>query len=725
MKNAGILLFVSLLSFAVLGGVEALNVTAETNTVYVSSTGEDGNAGTEALPYRTLERALEKVENGGKIVLQDSVSIDAWTSHGKTVTVTGGSLDATDLTSLQINDNVTFVDVEILVHESEYICANGYTVVMGEGVSLSNAIDVFGGGDSGTRVAGMNLTLLSGRYKNVYGGSRRGTVDGDTHLTVGGTVNEGLDVSDHSLLKFFYGGGNADTITGSTYLTFGENARAIHLFGGSIGSGSTIGGNTNLTVTGGLSMSIYGANKGVTMQCDANTKITGGTFEQVFGGSESADLTGDVNLRVLGGTVTRRIYGGCYNETSSLSFSTSYSVNGNIGLTLGSGVSITYGYDGSDLSVYAHSRYGSNTSSENANLIFADQTIYERYVNGTLKLTAQDLAMKIFVGSLSVADAIHYYTYFAEENVITQTCAYHTGLSATATVNVDHNALAYTGEEITPVNVTYGDDWEYDPLNCSYKNNVEEGTATYTVGAENTLLTGTFEIRKAPTVLGGSVRLSTPAGLRFQSKVQEDLVDEGAIFGTLVIPKAVLGENALTCETASVCNIPQTKWATDSVKRNNPDVYEEGYVYFNAALTDIPEAYYGEVIVACSYAYLNGIYYYSAPIERSLAQVAAYALQDGYTQEALYTYVDTALSGETLSMESEIEVVEGEHYQLSITGNKGYVAVWQSSDESIAKVDKNGLVTGLEPGTVTVTAKIGNTVIECVVVVEGNWTGLY
>ena len=87
--------------------------------------------------------------------------------------------------------------------------------------------------------------------------------------------------------------------------------------------------------------------------------------------------------------------------------------------------------------------------------------------------------------------------------------------------------------------------------------------------------------------------------------------------------------------------------------------------------------------------------------------------------------MDTALNGETVSMESQVAVKEGLTYQLNLAGNKGYVAIWQSSDTYIATVDKNGKVKALRPGTITVTAKIGNTVVECIVVVKESWSGTY
>ena len=140
---------------------------------------------------------------------------------------------------------------------------------------------------------------------------------------------------------------------------------------------------------------------------------------------------------------------------------------------------------------------------------------------------------------------------------------------------------------------------------------------------------------------------------------------------------------------------------------------------------EIPAEHYDKVIVARSYVYLNGVYYYSAPIERSLAQVSAYAIQDGYTEEVLYTYVDTALRDETISMESSITIEEGAMYQLNLTGNKGYVAIWKTCKESIVSVDKNGCITALKEGTATVIAQIGNSVVECQIVVKQAWTEGY
>ena len=120
------------------------------------------------------------------------------------------------------------------------------------------------------------------------------------------------------------------------------------------------------------------------------------------------------------------------------------------------------------------------------------------------------------------------------------------------------------------------------------------------------------------------------------------MIAQGASFGTLVISKSALGENELTVETETVRDIPQTKWATDSVKENYPQTYEEGATY-----------------------------------------------------------------------------------KLNLTGNTGYVAIWKTCKESIVSVDKNGCITALKEGRATVIAQIGNSVVECQIVVKQSWTERY
>ena len=160
----------------------------------------------------------------------------------------------------------------------------------------------------------------------------------------------------------------------------------------------------------------------------------------------------------------------------------------------------------------------------------------------------------------------------------------------------------------------------------------------------------------------------------------------------------------------------------------NPGEYREGYEYFNAVLTGIPEAYYDAEIVARSYAYANGEYYYSETVTRSIAQVAALALEDGYKNSILYTYVDKASEDMVLELESEISLWEEmQEYQLTFTGNtKGYAVIWSSSDNDIVTVDENGYIrAGTKQGVAYVRVQLGSRIVECRVVVSRRWSKYY
>ena len=715
------------LAFGMLQPVEATAATA--TTYYVSSSGSDEGSGKSDSPYATLDKALTMAVNGDIISLKDTVKLDDWTAHGKTVTITGGGLDASGDSAVEINDSVTFTNMRWIVDSNAFVYANGYKTTIGENVSWSNEIRIFGGGQEGTTVASTDLTVLSGVYTHIYGGSYKGgTVTGDTNLTVGGTTNNSSAVDTaiekHTGKYYIFGGGHSSNkVQGSTNLVVKDSAKAVYVFGGSHGwaEQTSISKGTNITVSGGTMMGVYGGSQGANSGSGSKVCIEGGTIQQVFGGSEGFPLTGNVDLRIVGGTITRRVYGGCYNNYKVLEgWVTKYKVSGKISIEIGDNANIDFSSSEDDRGIFAFSRYKSALETD-TQIVFTGSEAYEKYKN---KL-GNDYSGASW--DLPGANDYHYYTYTANDNVLTQTCAYHDTLEATATLGLDENvSLQYTRNQITPATLAFSEDWEYDKPSIVYENNVEVGKATSSITAGKATATQSFIIVDTPTILGGSVRLSAPSGLRFQSKVNENLKDTGAKFGTLIIPKGVLGENELTANTALVENVKQEKWATDSVKKNNSDDYQDGYEYFNGVLTKIPETHYGTIIVARSYVYANGQYYYSDAIERSIAQVSAYALRDGYTNDILYDYVDKALEGATVSMTSKLTLIETETYQLALSGHKGYVAIWSSSNKDVATVDENGKITALEnEGTATITAKLGNLEVKCEVTVNQKWTGYY
>ena len=209
---------------------------------------------------------------------------------------------------------------------------------------------------------------------------------------------------------------------------------------------------------------------------------------------------------------------------------------------------------------------------------------------------------------------------------------------------------------------------------------------------------------------GGSVRKVDPNGLRFLSSVAKEY--ENAEVGTLMIPKIVLGNETLEHdEDLSYVEVVKTKWSNEAVAKMDGVEYDADRLYFNAVLSPVPAEFIGETIVARAYVKTEQGYVYGDPVERSIAQVAAAALQAGEedVNDVLLGYVDTALANKTLSMNVENSyMVAGTTKTLDILNDNDYLATWTSSNESVATVDKYGKVTAVAEGKATITAKLGS-----------------
>ncbi len=553
-----------------------LMVTGAIPILDISVLAEDGItlSSTESADYSDLNTAIQNTPDGGTITVKGTYNMPSgysWVSHGKSVTLTGGTFNTSNVSTLNIRDAITFKGTTLKWSNTVY--ANGNAVKVDSDVTVSVTVSAIYGGGNGTTVGSTSLTILSGNYSAIYGGSLNGTVAGDTNVYVGGNANSACDAASHSATHVIYGGGVRDTVKGNTNLTVADSMKANYIFGGSKGTGARIEGVAYLNAIGGTVMSIYGAGNDVDCVSNTVTTIAGGTFEQIFGGAQAAAVTGDVLLRVWGGTITRRIYGGCYNEATRSGFSvkwgSSRGVSGTIKLVLGSGAKVTFTYSDGDTAVFARSRYKSDVDGT-ALLYYSDPSAKSK-----IKTGAQDIGSKFIMGTVSFADNKsnpHVLSHSANGSVITESCSCGCGHSETATLKLSENAsLQYTGKEICPAFVEYSNGWMGEPLVISYENNVTPGAAKASAvyARESVSVSLNFDIwiplqEKALAVADGVIdgTLSLDSDLSFA-----DFTVSGAQL--LAISKAVedgriaLNGHALTDLDVKICDKAQLSAISD------------------------------------------------------------------------------------------------------------------------------------------------------------------
>ncbi len=375
---------------------------------YVSGTnGSADGTGSAVSPVNTVQKAFELAEDGDTIVLLDTVRVSSWNTP-KSLTVTGrnpitgaaeGGIDLTEIVSLRICGPARFENLNFVTNpaptindKATRIFACGNKLVMGEGLTMTEPIDILGGNTVNNTAESTDLTLLSGRYRRIYGGGWNSPVNGDTHIVIGGTVNSEYSVEDSSQNYYdsrVFGGGvySGSEVAGETYITIKDNAAIAYVVGGGSGNGTDVkGGATHINIEGGRVMNVYGGtvDKTTVYEGDTYINMTGGSVEGIFGGSMSQSMTGNTHIAISGGQVTRRIFGGCYNDWTG-SWGSDFYVNGTTAVWIGKNANLITGEGLSsgnkdNSGIFAASRIADNKTDEASYLIFADGT-YDKWKN--------------------------------------------------------------------------------------------------------------------------------------------------------------------------------------------------------------------------------------------------------------------------------------------------------------------------------------------------------
>ena len=482
-----------------------------------------------------LTNAIKNASNGDTVKISGTVTLSSgfsWPTANKTVKISGGTLDFSAISNLSIGTGVNFENTSIIFKAGANVYANGNPVTIAQSATVTNAVNLFGGKNGGTLNGDTNLTVMSGTYAKIYGGSNGGTINGSTHVTIGGNVNSTVDWTNHDGSNNIYGGGYNTVINGDTYLTVGGNAYANYIFGGSVGGSSKISGRSYLFFNDNAkAMSLYGASNGVNTGNDVTLIMSGGEIQQMFGGTQGASLGSSSNkvevvLKVLGGKVSRRIYGGCYNNydmTGSGGWSSSHSVYGNIILTIGKNANITLDYTETKLgfikispddSLFGRSRRQTKAADENAIIIFLADTdsdtgsssAYGKY-NKKLGLSTLKPAID---SNVTVADEIHVICYSADgatlsEKCILSDCSHSSSLSLKST----ETDVTYTGSPIEFAKLEYQSSWKSGSIDSlTYANNVNVGTANAVASISGKTVAISCTIDKATRNLPSTVSKS-------------------------------------------------------------------------------------------------------------------------------------------------------------------------------------------------------------------------
>lgn len=201
-KNATRFLFVLVLVLAAMLTLSAFGVYAQgsVDTVYISDSGSDSNDGKSAdKAVKTIARAVELGGEGCTVIVTDK-----YTNSGQRIpscTIRGqnpwSQIDVTSYT-LTLDGDVTIENITVNTTKAwAFVFAGGHSFTAGDMVTLTKPEGIattlsVRGGHNETLDGDTNITLKSGSWQAVYGGSKGGAdIYGNTFITLYGGVTVG------------------------------------------------------------------------------------------------------------------------------------------------------------------------------------------------------------------------------------------------------------------------------------------------------------------------------------------------------------------------------------------------------------------------------------------------------------------------------------------------------------------------------------------------------
>ncbi len=213
----------------------------------------------------------------------------------------------------------------------------------------------------------------------------------------------------------------------------------------------------------------------------------------------------------------------------------------------------------------------------------------------------------------------------------------------------------------------------------------------------------------------GTIRSSSNNAIRFSTLVnktwlEEEMKTKTVEIGTLIIPQFVLTNEELTTSDTDF------KVGTAGARhyQHTEDKWLEvgDYYKMNAVLEDIPAADLATNIVAKSYVKIGDSITYSAPVIRSIGEVASKIIGGGVQDTTIQTIAQSTITGITLEGENTtIALPEGQSKSLTVTPTfaEGLREQPDLEKYGLAWTNENAEILTLENGAITSTQYTGET----------------